>query len=80
MIASDERLTQRAFAAYYRSAAREGVPSPDHPANGSGVQEHNGKLYVVLRNVTGILAVYRVRTSGILKELRRWPKELEGAR
>jgi hypothetical protein len=77
MIASEEQLTQRAFAAYYRSAAREGVPSPDQPANDSGVEEHADKAYVVLRNVNGILAVYRVRTSGILKELRRWPKELE---
>lgn len=80
MIASDEQLTQRAFAAYFRSAARLGVPSPDQPANYSGVEEVAGKLYVVLRNVNGILAVYRVRTSGFLKELRRWPKELEESR
>ena len=76
MTASDEQLTRRAFAAYFRSAAREGVPSPDQPANYSGVEEHGGKQYVVLRNVNGVLAVYRVRNDGILKGLKRWPEEL----
>ena len=47
------------------------------PSKDSGVQEVNGKRYVVLRNVNGIMAVYRVRTDGILKGLKRWPKELE---
>jgi hypothetical protein len=74
VIASEEQLTQRAFAAYFRSAAREGSLSPAQPANYSGVEEHNGKRYVVLRNVHGILAVYRVRNDGVLKSLRRWPK------
>jgi hypothetical protein len=74
VIDSDEQLTQRAFAAYFRSAAREGSLSPAQPANYSGVEEYNGKRYVVLRNVRGILAVYRVRNDGVLKGLRRWPK------
>jgi len=55
----------------FRSAAREGVLSPDRPANYSGVEGHNGKLCVVLRNVNGILAVYRVRNDGVLNGLRR---------
>lgn len=33
--------------------------------------------YVVLENVSGILAVYRVRNDGKLKGLRRWPAQLE---
>jgi hypothetical protein len=40
---------------------------------------HNGRRYVVLQNVNGVLAVYRVRHDGILKRLRRWPKDIEGA-
>ena len=32
--------------------------------------------YVVLRNVNGILSVYRVRNDGKLKGLRRWPAAL----
>ncbi len=67
-------LVNRAIAAYFRSAD---APSPDQPANYSDVQEAGGKRYVVLRNVNGVLAVYRVRNDGVLKGLKRWPKELE---
>lgn len=76
MDSTDSGLTARAFAAYFRSAARNGVGSPDQPSKDSGVIEHDGKLYVVLENSHRTLAVYRVRTSGQLKELRRWPKEV----
>ena len=79
MTVTDEQLTQRAFAAYFREAARGGAYSPDQPANDSGVKEAGGKRYVVLRNVNGVLAVYRVRNDGVLKGLKRWPKELEEA-
>ncbi len=48
------------------------------PANSSGVTEFEGKSYVVLRNVNGVLAVYRIRTNGTtLKRLQRWPSEIE---
>ena len=72
----NEPLISRAFAAYFRSAARQGTIAAQ-PANDSYLCERDGKQYVVLHNVNGVLAVYRVRTSGILKELRRWPKEIE---
>jgi len=62
----------RALAAYFRYG---GTEQPNH--GHSGEQEHNGKRYVVLRNVNGILAVYRITTDGQLKRLKRWPKELE---
>jgi hypothetical protein len=65
-------LTRRAFAAYFRGASHD----IDQPANYSGPAEFEGRQYVVLRNVNGTLAVYRVRTSGALKRLRRWPREL----
>lgn len=79
MTATNEQLTQRAFAAYFQAAAREGFIY-EQPADYSGVEEAGGKVYVVLRNVNGILAVYRVRNDGILKGLKRWPKELEDGR
>jgi hypothetical protein len=63
----------RAFAAYFRT---EGAHAP-LPANTSDVVELDRKEYVVLRNVNGVLAVYRIRTSGVLKRLVRWPSELE---
>jgi hypothetical protein len=77
-IASDEDLTSRAFAAYFRAGTRNGFIMAQ-PANYSGVAEHKGKQYVVLRNGGGVLAVYRVRNDGALKGLRRWPKALEEA-
>jgi len=32
--------------------------------------------YVVLRNVRGVMAVYRLRDDGVLTRLKRWPSEL----
>jgi hypothetical protein len=64
----------RAFAAYFRSCT---AYSPDQPDGASGIVEHEGKEYVVLHNVNGILAVYRIQNNGRLKGLRRWPAALE---
>jgi hypothetical protein len=73
-------LVRRAMAAYYRSGRREGFTDEQItiPANTSYLAEVDGKQYVVLENVNGTLAVYRVRNDGVLKGLKRWPKELEG--
>ena len=77
-MATDQDLIRRATAAYYRT------PVVDGPLDQPGevrVQEHAGKRYVVLANVNGILAVYRVRTvngQDVLKGLKRYPAALEG--
>ena len=65
----------RAMAAYFRSCSKsEHIPiQPSQPS--SGEEEYNGKQYVVLRSGSRILAVYRITTSGQLKNLKRWPKE-----
>jgi hypothetical protein len=47
-------------------------------AYGSEVMELDGLRYVVLRNVCGPMAVYRVRNDGRLKSLRRWPAGIDG--
>ena len=60
-----------------RRAREEG--GSGKPGQESGPVEYNGKRYLVLRNVRGVLAVYRVRTSGALKRLVRWPLALESA-
>jgi hypothetical protein len=65
-------VVSRAFAAYFRAG---GQLQP--AASSSGEREHQGKRYVVLKNVSGVLAVYRVRPDGVLKGLRRWPAEIE---
>lgn len=62
-------LTKRAMAAYFKFS--EGADQPS--AGGSGCVEHEGKQYVVLQSVRGLLAVYRVRNDGMLKRLKRWP-------
>jgi hypothetical protein len=36
-----------------------------------------GKDYVVLRNIRGVVKVYRVRSDGALKGLRRYPKAFD---
>lgn len=75
----EDAILNRAFAAYYRGATRPGGPARiDQPGNLSHIAEAGGKQYVVLRNIDEVLAVYRIRVpSGALKELKRWPKELD---
>jgi hypothetical protein len=47
-------------------------------AGDSNVVKHDdGRHYVVLRNVRGTLAVYRVRNDQMLKRLKRWPDALD---
>jgi hypothetical protein len=43
----------------------------------SGVEEHDGKVYVVLRNARGVIACYRVRNDHKLKRLVRLPSGIE---
>ena len=60
------------MAAWFRSGGT------DQPANTSHAADHDGRRYVVLKNVNGPLAVYRVRSNdGVLRRMKRWPVELE---
>ncbi len=69
---TETELMGRALRAYFM------MGNQDQPSNTSGVEQAtNGKAYVVLRNIRGILAVYRLRNDGILRRLRRWPDELD---
>jgi hypothetical protein len=70
-------VMSRAFAAYFKQAKRDGIYSPDQPANSSSVMKANGHDYAVLANGNGTLAVYRIRNDGMLKRLKRWPAELD---
>lgn len=68
-----DELTQRALKAH---TGKLGAQQP--AADLSGPATHGGLDYIVLRNVGGVLAVYRVLPlSKTLKRLKRWPKELE---
>ncbi len=75
----NDPLIRRAFAAYYRSGHSDGLTDTEItiPSNSSYLCEFDGKQYVVLNNINGVLAVYRVRNNGVLKGLRRWPAEIE---
>jgi hypothetical protein len=73
---SHNDLVRRAYAAIYRSGA-------ELPGVMTGrVAEAKGRQYVVISggHKDAVLAVYRVRNDGMLKGLRRWPRELEDQR
>src|SRR5580658_742998 len=72
---SNAELLARAVHAFCVTARRNGLLL-DQPSNTSDVQEITGKRYVILQNVKGVLAVYRVRNDGMLKRLKRWPEGL----
>jgi len=74
---TEEQLLARAIAAHAQATAREGAIYEQPSSSESGLEEVGGKQYLVLRNINGILRVYRVRNDGVLKGLRRWPKKLE---
>ena len=65
-------LLKRALAAYFRAGEGQQPSSFD-----SGLMVHDGHQYMVLRNSSGTLAVYRVRNDGMLKRLKRWPAVLD---
>ena len=73
-VKDNEPLINRAFAAYFREAAREGAIL--QPASTGHLCEFRGKRYVVLGSGADSCRVYRVRNDGILKGLRRWPREI----
>lgn len=65
-------LLRRATAAWFRYGGM------DQPNQGlSEVEEIEDRVYVVLRNINGILAVYRLTSQNKLRKLRRWPAQFE---
>lgn len=74
---SDFELEYRAKSAYYRRPL-EGLEMKQEPGDCTAL-DYEGKKYVVLSNIRGVLAVYRVRNDGMLKGLKRWPVALAEA-
>jgi hypothetical protein len=68
--AKNEPFINRALAAYYKVGASGG-----HVIN-TEVVTHKRLTYVVLTGTRDVLAVYRVRNTGFLRRLTRWPKEI----
>jgi hypothetical protein len=73
---SDDQVTSRAYRAWFIECERQGVIADQPSAASSGQETLKGRNYVVLRNVRGMMAVYRVSNNGSLERLKRWPVEL----
>ena len=69
---SPEDMTRRAFAAWFKTGGMDAAGGRD-----SGCEEHDGKHYVVLRNIRGVMAVYRIGNDGNLRRMKRPPKTIE---
>lgn len=73
-ITYEDDVLKRAYAAYFRY----GKGDLDQPNAGiSCIEVDNDKDYVVLRNIRGVLAVYRIKNDGFLKRLKRYPKKFD---
>jgi hypothetical protein len=66
---------QRAYAAYFRYA--KGRPVDQLAGALSGLEKYKGLMYVVLRDGSRTLAVYRIKNDGHLHRLKRWPAALD---
>src|SRR5512143_2714477 len=66
---------QRAYAAYFRFA--KGHPVDQLAGALSGMAKYKGLEYVVLRDGSRTLAVYRIKNDGHLHRLKRWPAALD---
>mgnify|MGYP001216166751 CR=1 FL=1 len=66
-------LLRRAVSAWFKHG--KGYPLHEQPsASLSTVEEADGHTYIILRNVNGIITVYRFKNNGVLKRLVRIPK------
>jgi len=65
-------VKRRAFKAYFKRFGEYAA----QPSSDVDFFEIAGKNYVVLSNVNGILAVYRIYNDGRLKFLKKYPKEI----
>lgn len=70
MKGDNEDLVKRAIASYLRNGG------PDQPGKGCEVREFDGRRYVVLRNVRGVLAVYLQEGVLMLRRQDEWPPSL----
>ena len=69
----------RAMSAWYRGSSPGASRLYPSEAMSQHVTLPNGKEYVVLANSYQVLGVYRVRPSGYLRLMKRWPKAVEAA-
>ena len=75
----DYDYVPRALAAWYRGSRTGAARAYPSEAMSVQVTLPTGKTYVVLANSYQVLGVYRLRPSGFLRLLKRWPKAVAAA-
>jgi hypothetical protein len=70
---NEAKILERAWRAYQSTDSAAAEQPVDHC---SSERVLGGLRYVVLRNNRRTLAVYRVRNSGLLRRMKRWPLAL----
>lgn len=77
MKASNDELIARAIRAHNTASKNEAGPQAQQPsAAASSVEVVDGTRYVVLRNVSGTIRVYKVRGDDRLMHVTEWPEGL----
>jgi hypothetical protein len=79
MITTTDDYLPRALAAWYRGSATGASRQYPSEALSQQVTLADGKSYVLIASRSQVLGVYRIRPSGLLRRLRRWPKAVEAA-
>jgi hypothetical protein len=67
------------MSAWYRGSTTGSTRQYPSESMSHHVTMPNGKEYVVLANSHQVLGVYRIRPSGYLRLMKRWPKAVETA-
>jgi len=75
-IVLNDDLKNRAFTAYFKYLKRNGFMFIQ-PCGDVLKETVKAKDYIILYNGNGILSVFRIRPNGILKMLKRYPKEFD---
>jgi hypothetical protein len=73
---TEQGYVDRAIAAYHRESAHTLLSFPQPGRADSETRTYQDKDYVVLANSYDVLAVYRIKPSGQLRRLKRWPAGL----
>ena len=74
----EEELISRATRAYCTRQRRSGESYDQPSASSSHAEEHDGRVFIVLESIKGILAVYRLKDDGHIEYVQEeyWPARL----
>lgn len=74
----EEELISRATRAYCTRQRRSGESYDQPSASSSHAEDHDGRVFIVLESIKGILAVYRLKDDGHIEYVQEeyWPAGL----